>query len=117
MTGRYNALIALALENDVEAHEAVNTCDTLSINAAIAGPTCHLDLNEARLPQEPLNEALKRSWVNKLGKDLVELRAPGVSFVGGILLVGARRWTELGLGFLVLLVILYDGLDDVFGVN
>jgi hypothetical protein len=59
MAGRHDALITLALEIDVEAHEAVNSCDALAVNSTITAPTSDLDLDEAGLAQEALNEALK----------------------------------------------------------
>lgn len=60
VTGRYNALISLALENDVKAHKTVDACNPLTINTAIACTTCDFDLNKARFAEEPLDEAFKR---------------------------------------------------------
>lgn len=55
MARGYNAAIPLALENDVEAHKAVDACDTLAVYTTVARPACYLYLNETGLAQKALN--------------------------------------------------------------
>lgn len=45
----------------MEAHETMDACDALAVNASVARPTRHLDLNEAGLTQKALNESLEKT--------------------------------------------------------
>src|SRR4051794_36443092 len=100
----------------MEAHESVDSCYPLSVDATVAGPTGHLDLNKSGLAQKTLNEPLERSGVNNLGEDVVKLCSPGLRFLRGVRVVGGGRSLS-ALGQFVLLVILSNRFDNGLLVN
>lgn len=55
----YGLGVALALKQHLETDERIDLERTVAIDAAITGTTCDDDLDEARLPQEPLREPLE----------------------------------------------------------
>jgi hypothetical protein len=60
----------------VKAHEAVNTSNAFSVNPAIAGAACHLDIYKPGLAQNALNQTLKTLGLKFLSKNRGELVFP-----------------------------------------